>query len=101
MSADTVTEFEKTVEKCRARAAEDPAHRPELAAALTALGVAYHDHARYPDAVALIEEAVDTWRLVDGHRPDLAAALTTLSSYYTLIGLDEEAAVAAREAADL
>jgi hypothetical protein len=101
MGVETVTESEKTVEKCRARAAEDPMRRPELAAALTALGVAYHDHARYPDAVALIEEAVETWRMVDGHRPELATALTTLSTYYVLIGLDEEAEAATREAADL
>jgi len=102
MSVETVTEFEKTVEKCRARAAEDPSHLPELASALAALGVAYHDHARYPDAVALTEEAVDTWRRTAGeHRSELAAALTTLSGYYVEIGLDEEADAAAGEAVEL
>ncbi len=100
MDVETVTELEKTVEKCRARAAEDPAHLADLATALSALGIAYHDHARYPDAVALTEEAVETWRRVD-RRSELAAALTTLSGYYVLIGLDEEAEAATREAADL
>lgn len=105
MNVETVTEFEKTVEECRARAAEDPSQLAELAAALTALGVAYHDHARYPDAVALTEEAVETWRRVaagdSGHRGGLAVALATLSGYYVEIGLDEEAAVVAGEAARL
>jgi tetratricopeptide (TPR) repeat protein len=101
MDVETVTELEQTVEKCRARAAEDPAHLADLAMALSALGIAYHDHARYPDAVAVTEEAVEAWRRADNRRSELAAALTTLSRYYVVIGLDEEAAAAAEEATDL
>jgi tetratricopeptide (TPR) repeat protein len=98
MRSETVAELEEAVETCRAQAAADPSHLADLAAALTALGVAYHNHARYPDAVALVEEAVETWRRVAGHRTELAGALSTLSGYYRLIGLDEEAAEVAKEA---
>lgn len=98
MRADTVGELEETVESCRAQAATDAARRPDLAAALTALGVAYHQAARYPDAVALMEEAVETWQKADGHRSELVDAVTTLAGYYRLIGLDEEADEAAEQA---
>ena len=101
MNVETVAALEQAVEKNRARAAEDPSHLADLAAALAALGVGYHNQARYPDAVALVEEAVDTWRQVAGHLPEFAAALTTLSGYYRDIGLDEEADEAAEEATEL
>ncbi|GAA3431696.1 tetratricopeptide repeat protein [Kutzneria kofuensis] len=101
MSAETVAALQETVEKCRARAAEDPSRRTDLATALTRLGVAYNDHGEYPDAVATAEEAVETWRLVADHRSELADALTTLSSYYAGIGLDDEAAACAEEAAEV
>ena len=95
---ETVAELEETVEAGRAQAAADAAHLPDLAAVLTALAVAYHGAARYPDAVALIEEAAETWRRTDGHRAELADALSLLSDYYRTIGLDEEADEAAEEA---
>ena len=102
MGADTVVELERAVEKSRAQAGEDPSHLAELAAALTALGIAYNAGARYPDAVASTEEAVDTWRLVvdenGGHRSELVDAVTTLAGYYRLIGLDEEADEAVEQA---
>jgi hypothetical protein len=98
MRSDTFAELAETVETCRAQAAVDPSRLPDLATALTALGVAHHNHADYPDAVALVEEAVETWRRVDGRQFELVAALTILSSYYRLIGLDEEADAVTEEA---
>jgi hypothetical protein len=105
MGAETIAVLLEKVEKCRARAAEDPAHRPELADALLNLGVAYNDHGEFPDAVATAEESVETWRSVIADHPDrlggFACALATLSGYYLAIGLDEEANAVAAEAANL
>lgn len=99
MDTETVTALVETVEKSRARAAEDPSRLSELADALTRLGVAYNNQGEFPDAVATIEEAADTWRRV-GSAKDLAASLATLSGYYAAIGLDDEAAAAAEESAE-
>ena len=99
MGAETIAVLLETVEKCRARAAEDPAHLTELAKALGQLAVAYNDQGEFPDAVATAEEAVETWRSVADEPFELAAALTTLSGYYDGIGLADEAAAAADEAA--
>jgi len=101
MGAETIAVLLETVEKSRARAAEDPAHLAELATALMRLGVAYNDHGEFPDAIATVEEAVETWRSVADRRSELAATLTTLSGYYDGIGLADEATAAAREAAEL
>jgi hypothetical protein len=105
MDADTIAELLETAEKRRARAAEDPTHRLELADALLNLSIAYNDHGEFPDAVATAEESVEIWRSVIADRPDslggFAAALATLSGYYLAIGLDEEANSAAAEAATL
>ena len=101
MGTETIAVLLETAEKCRARAAEDPAHLAELATGLAALAAAYNDHGEFPDAVATAEEAVQAWRSAGGHAAELAEALTILSGYYLDIGLDEEANVAAAEAAEL
>jgi tetratricopeptide (TPR) repeat protein len=101
----TIAELLETAEKCRARAAEDPGHRAELADALLNLAVAYNNQGEFPDAVATAEEAVETWRSVAADHPDrlagLASALATLSDYYLAIGLADEANAIAAEAANL
>jgi hypothetical protein len=105
MGTETIAVLLETAEKCRARAAEDPGHRAELADALLSLAVAYNDHGEFPDAVATAEESVEIWRSVLADQPDrpggFAGALATLSGYYLAIGLDEEANAVAAEAATL
>jgi tetratricopeptide (TPR) repeat protein len=84
-------------------AAQDPAHRPDLAATLNNMGVFYRDAGRFAEAeVALMKAAAIRRELATQNaaafRPDLAATLIDLASLYRDMHRDRDAAAAEAEA---
>ncbi|WP_232286695.1 tetratricopeptide repeat protein [Pelobacter propionicus] len=75
---------------------------PDLAGALNNLGIRYSEVGRRQEAVAPMEEAVNTYReLVETNPaflPDLAMALTNLGIRYSQVGRRQEAVAPAEEA---
>ena len=67
---------------------------PDLAGALTNLGVCYREVGRRQDAVAPTEEAAATYRTLAADNPaflpDLAGALTNLGVFYSEVGREAE-----------
>lgn len=84
-------------------AASPDRYRPDLAAALSNLGVRFSELGRPADALPATQEAVALYRelaaaIPDRYRPYLATALSVLADALAALGRNEEAAVARAEA---
>ena len=103
--ADAVAPAEEAVTLCRDQAAANPAYLPDLASALTNLGIRYSEVGRRADAVAPAEEAVTLYRdqaaANPAYLPDLARALTNLGNRYSEVGRRADAVPPAEEAVTL
>src|SRR5450759_3509459 len=100
--AEAVAPAEEAVELYRQLADDNPAFQPNLAAALTNLGVGYGEVGRRAEAVAPAEEAVELYRQLaadnPAFQPNLAAALTNLGNRYGEVGRRAEAVALMQEA---
>lgn len=99
----TITE---AADRYRDLAAADPAHRPNLAAALTSLGIQLSNLGHWDEALASSQEAVDLCRELAAsniaeYMPDLAVSLANLGIRFSERGRRESALVACQEALDL
>ncbi|MFG1721202.1 tetratricopeptide repeat protein, partial [Micromonospora chalcea] len=99
---DAVTPTEEAVTTYRTLTATNPAHLPNLAGALTNLGIHYSQVGRLHDAVTPTEEAVTTYRTLTAtnpaHLPNLAATLTNLGNRYSQVGRLHDAVTPTEEA---
>ena len=84
-----MTPTEEAVTGYRALAADNPAHLPNLAMALTNLGACYGEVGRRAEALAPTEEAVTGYRALAADNPDLA--LGNLGVRYSEVGRRAEA----------
>ena len=87
---DALPPTEEAVTLYRDLAADNPAHLPNLAMALSNLGNHYAELGRYADALPPTEEAVTLYRDLaadnPAHRPNLAMALNNLGNRYANLG---------------
>ena len=93
------------IDALRSLAAEDSAFLPDLAMALSNLGIRYSEVGLHADAIASIEEAVRLYRdqAANNHfyLPDLAGALTDLGVCYSKVGRNADAIALTEEAVTL
>jgi tetratricopeptide (TPR) repeat protein len=89
----------------RCLAHDNPAHQPDLAAALTNLGIRLDTLSRHQQALAFTEEAVGLLRPLahdnPAHQPNLATTLANLGLRLDTLSRYQEALAAAEEAVGL